>query len=100
MNFLNPEAALKEIRGQLLADRNAYWIWSLMENEDIPSKELELYVSSRLPLGYTRDEIVKSIQIATKAYQHLNEKRRQESMEAYKKSEQAYYAKNSTVGDF
>lgn len=98
--FLNPEKARKEIRAELMSDRIAYWIWSMMENDDIPSDEIELYVSTRLPLGYTRAEIMKAINIAQKAYNFLSEERHQARIDAYNESAREYYTKNSTVSDF
>lgn len=100
MNFLNPEEARKEIRAELMSDRIAYWVWSMMENNAIPSEEIELYVSTRLPLGYTRKEIMNAIGIAKKAYNYLNVERHQASIDAYERSAVAYYNKYGTHGEF
>jgi hypothetical protein len=98
--FLNHEAARKEIRNDLMSNRIAYWVWSMLENNDIPSNELELYVSTRLPLGYTREEIMSAISVATKAYNFLNVERHQARIDAYNEDARKYYEKYGTQGEF
>lgn len=98
--FLNPEAARAEIQKNLDSNPLAGWILDEMEAGSVTSDQLQLFVASRAPLGYSAKDLFDAIRIAGQAYNYLDEDRHQQMIDEHNKAAALYYAKYGTQGEF